>query len=154
MGRISVHDPPVCAEEVCAEGRLQLPVEPFDETVGHRVVCGSSNALGAERTEEVGEVGGLELTATVCRDGGGNPEAANPTGNKGLRNSSGSDVGNGNSFRPTSKSVYASEQVTIAVAGGKWTYKVQMNMAEAGVRWKELADWRVRMSMNFRALAR
>lgn len=50
---------------VYMRGRLQLAVESFNKSVGHRAVHDSSNMFGVERMKEVGEQCRSELTATI-----------------------------------------------------------------------------------------
>ena len=90
-------------------------MKSLNHAIGLWVVCCSPGAFRTEESHKFFPELGFKLASTVCDNCGGHTETSDPSPEESLSYGFSSDVGNGNSFRPASETVYTCEEVREAL---------------------------------------
>ena len=127
-------------------------MKTFYQSIGDGVVGSRADALGTKEMHELCPEFGLELTSSVCGDGGWGTKAGNPTGDEGSGDGLSCDVRDRDGFRPTGEAVNAGEQVCVSSGGREWSNKVDVDVVKANVRAGKGGERCDSMSMHLGAL--
>ena len=109
---------PVSRALMSFESALKLTVEAFHQAIRDGMVGRRVDVLGAKQFHQLAPQVRLELSAAICGQGRRYPESRNPSGHKGLCHSLSRAVDNGYGLGPTSKTIYARQDIDIPI--GRW----------------------------------
>ena len=87
------------------ESLFKAPVEPFHQAIRLGMVRGGHDVFDSPNSSKLLKYGGLELGASVGRDGGGDSELLDPTMSYRVNYRLRSAVDDGNGYGPPCKSV-------------------------------------------------
>lgn len=134
------------------EGGFQLAMKALHHAIAGGVVSSGANAPRSQQLSEAGEETGFKLSAPVSRDSGRRAEPRNPVCNECACHRFRSYVGQGDDFRPASKTVDASQKVGISLGRRQRSNNVYVDVVEPCVGWIEGSQGCDRVTLNFAAL--
>ena len=94
-----------------------MMVKTFYQSFGDGVVDSRADAFGTQELHEVRPEFRLELASSISGNGGRGTKVCNPTRYEGFGDRLGSDIRDGDGFRPTSEVIDAGEKVSVSFGG-------------------------------------
>ena len=92
-------------------------MKTFYQSIGNGVVGGRADAFGTQELHEVRPEFRLELASSISGNGGKGTKVCNPTRYEGFGDCLGSDIRDGDGFRPTSEAIDVGEEVSVTFGG-------------------------------------